>query len=69
MAEGRGERIRNGRLAQGPRQRVGYPTGVRWHWQQAEAAAASSPPLSSFLSLFYYYYLSSRAASVHSPCD
>lgn len=49
MAEG-GGRIRNGRLAQGPRQRVGYPTGVRWHWQQAEAAAAPPPPF--FLPFF-----------------
>lgn len=46
-------RIRNGRLAQGPRQRVGYPTptGVRWQ------AASPSP------------FVLKLAASVHSPCD
>ena len=62
---GRGERIRNGRLAQGPRQRVGYPTGVRWHWQQA--AAAAPPPF--FLPFFVVLLLLKLAASVHSPCD
>jgi len=45
-------RIRNGRLAQVPRQRVGYPTGG------LVASGVSSP----------FFLVLKLAASVHSPC-